>query len=118
VWSAWWGVASRFDLVAWEGKCPLGTSDAGSQPTPQIGLSRPGWRPGEELTAPEERMVAGTAGGELVDCGKSPFDLAGVRAWGRERVARAEVSTSPPQAWAEIPGHANVSVVWAEIRCS
>jgi hypothetical protein len=36
-------------------------------------------------------MVAGAAAGELVDCGKGPFSLAEMQAWGEERTVRAAV---------------------------
>jgi hypothetical protein len=41
----------------------------------------------------EEKMRTKAAGGELLDCseGEGPFELAEMRAWGRERVVRAAV---------------------------
>jgi hypothetical protein len=49
------------------------------------------WRPGSELTPLEKQMVASAAAGELADCGRGPFSLTQMQAWGPKRTVRAGV---------------------------
>src|ERR1035437_1693675 len=71
---------------------PLDASDGvGAQLPARDGSADMDWRPGGDLTPLEEEMVAGAAGGRLVDRGEGPFNLAEMQTWTAERTVRAEV---------------------------
>jgi hypothetical protein len=70
----------------------LDTSDAaGAQLPARDGRAHTGWHLGGDLTPLEEEMIAGAAGGTLLDRGEGPFHLTEMQAWTAERAIRAEV---------------------------
>jgi hypothetical protein len=80
------------DYMAQALERPLDTSDAaGAQLPAQGGRAHTGWHLDGDLTPLEEEMIAGAAGGRLVDRGEGPFNLTEMQAWTAERTIRAEV---------------------------